>query len=341
MAGKGVDVGTAFLVGAQISKVPVEGDESAEEPKFEEKVQYRKVRNAFLEIEKTELTESMLKKSKVSFVEGKKENVYVLGDASLNMASFFKDSKLRRPLAKGVLAQGEQEAVNILNTLLKEVLGDPEEENEVCYYSVPADAVDSGQDNVYHSAQIGKIISDLGYDARPLNEANAIIYSQCESSGFSGLAVSFGAGMANAFLAYRSMEVMRLATSRGGDWIDEKAAAALGMAVPRITKAKEKDWDIRTPKDRVQEALAEYYKKLIQYTVDHIEEALIEHDIYGFDGDVPVVLAGGTSMVGGFAEVFEEELKARSLEMEFSEVRRVEKPLTTVAHGLLIAAKSV
>lgn len=334
MPGKGVDVGTAFLVGAQVAE-------------DEEKVQYRKVRNAFLEIEKDAFTESMLKKANVSFVEGKKNKVYVLGDASLNMASVFKGSELRRPLAKGVLAKGELEAVNILGVLLKEVLGEPEEHGEVCYYSVPSDAIDTGQDNIYHSAQVGKIISELDfesgkrYEPRPLNEANAIIFSQCEDSDFSGLAISFGAGMANAFLAYRSMEVMRFATARGGDWIDEKVAEALGKTIPRVTKAKEKKWDIRDPKNRDQEALAEYYKKLIEYTVDHIEEALIENDIYDLDGDIPVVLAGGTTMVGGFAEVFQEELMGRELEMEFSGVRKVDKPLTTVAHGLLVAAKSI
>lgn len=326
MAGKGVDVGTAFLVRAKAS------DDGS--------VSYEKVRNAFLEIEAEEFAVNMLKKANVSYVESTKglnKLLYVLGDASLSFASIFKNANFRRPLAKGVLAKGEVQAVEILSSMFKELLGEPSVPNEICFYSIPADARDTGQDARFHEAQIGKIISTLGYDARPLNEAHAVVYSTCKDTDFTGLAFSFGAGMVNCCLSYRSMEVLSFAVARGGDWIDEKAAESVGKAVPQMTVFKEREWDIRDPQKREYEALAVYYRQLIKYLIDNLEDVLEEQGTT-LPEPIPVVVSGGTSMVGGFMEIFEQELRSRSLDIEISEVSHAKNPLNSVAAGLLMAA---
>lgn len=329
MSGRGLDVGTAFLVSSKLT-----GAEGSSQ------ILYRKMRNAFLEIPADEGSEAMLRQASVAFIPGRNGSKIILGDASLSMASMFKDSVLRRPLAKGVIAKGEAQAVTVLGAMLKSVLEAPEVPGEVCYYSVPAASMDTGQDSVFHSAQVGKLISDLGFTAKPLNEALAVIYSQCQETQFTGLALSWGAGMVNGVLTYRSLEAAKFAVSRGGDWVDERVSEALGLSRPRVTKIKEKAWDIRAPANQEQSALSEYYKRLIQYTVEHLAETLREKDVY-FDEPIPVVLSGGTTMVGGFVETFQESLESVGLEQEFLPAVRAPDPLQVVAHGLLVAAKNL
>ncbi|MDP2728071.1 MAG: cell division protein FtsA, partial [Dehalococcoidia bacterium] len=303
-------------------------------------VAYQTIRNAFLEVPLQEFAMNMLKKANVSYVEAKKGSkkvLYVLGDASLQMASIFKEADFRRPLAKGVLAKGEVQAIEVLSNMLKELLGEPSEPGESCYFSVPADARDTGQDARYHEAQIAKIIETLGYTPKGLNEAHAVIFATCRESDFSGLSFSFGAGMVNACLAYKSLPVLEFAVARGGDWIDEKAADSMGKGVPQITVLKEKEWDLRDPKKREHEALAVYYKELIKYLIDNLEDVFEENEPALIE-PIPVVVSGGTSLVKGFIEVFEQELRSRDLPIEISEVRHAKNPMNSVAAGLLMAA---
>lgn len=320
---KGLDVGTSFLVSAT--------------PSQDTSVTFKKVRNAFLEVETSEFTTNMLKKSNVSFVEGRKNTLYVLGDAGLQMASIFKESALRRPLAKGVLSKGELEAVDVLSTLFKNILGEPNTPKEKVYYSIPADAADTGQDTRFHSNQLTHILKTLGYTPTPMNESLAIVFNSCKDSNFNGLAFSFGAGMVNACLAYRSLPVLEFAVARGGDWIDAKAAENTGSQIPKITVMKEKEWDLRKPVGRVYEALGVYYRDLIAYALEHLvgatEEVFLQEK-------VPVIISGGTTLVPGFLEAFKEEWTKHRFPFEVSEIRQVKDPLHAVAGGLLVAALS-
>ena len=51
-----------------------------------------------------------------------------------------------------------------------------------------------------------------------------------------------------------------------------------------------------------------------------------------------MILAGGTSMVPGFRDLFEDQLKLARLPFDMGEVRMAEEPMTSVARGCLIAA---
>lgn len=322
-----MDIGTAFLVSA------VGGEDG--------NVKYKKMRNAFLEIPQEDFAVKMLRESKISFIEGKrgaKTVLYVLGDDSLQMASIFKEADFRRPLAEGVLSKGELQAVDVLSTLFKRILGEPADKGESCYFSIPADALDTGQDTRYHEAQMGHILEILGYTPKAMNEAHAVVLSTCRDSSFSGLAFSFGAGMVNVCLCFRSIPVLQFAVARGGDWIDRKASESVGKEIPQITVLKEKKWDLRDPKKREHEALAVYYKELIKYVLDNLEMVLEEEGTALLEA-IPVVVSGGSSMVQGFVEVFEEALKERDLPIDISGVEQPENPLNSVAAGLLMAAR--
>lgn len=87
---KGCDIGTCFLVGA--------AQDSGN------KIVFKTIRDAFLDMENEPQTKSLLKMSSVDFIEAG-EKVYVIGDSAVTMANIFK-KEARRPLSRGVIAPG-------------------------------------------------------------------------------------------------------------------------------------------------------------------------------------------------------------------------------------------
>ncbi len=173
----GVDIGTCFLVSATKD---VKNDEA--------QVEVKSVRDAFLDIEADSSVINMLKMSNVSYVkEG--DSVFIVGEPALSVANLLK-REARRPLSKGVIASGELDAEKMLVLLLKSILKKPQVENENVFYSVPAKSIDVDMDVVYHEAIFKKIIESFGFRATAMNEAAAIVYSNCAADGFTALASS-------------------------------------------------------------------------------------------------------------------------------------------------------
>lgn len=321
--GVGLDVGTMNLVSAKNSGG---------------KIQTSRVRDAFLDLEAG--AKKMLKLSKVDFIDEGDDGVIVVGDAALEMANVF-GKEVRRPLSRGLVSAGEIDALSVLGVLVKNVLGEPQEEGEVCYFSVPAAPVDENRDVVYHKGVFERIVEECGYEAYAGNEAMAIVYSETAKDGFSGLGISFGSGMCNIALAISGIEAMTFSVARGGDWIDAGAAKAVGSTQSRICATKEKGFDLLDPKSREEEALALYYKSLIEYCIDQTSKEFIRiKDKFSMPKPVPIVISGGTSLAGNFVEFFKKvfKKKKRKFPFEVSEIRHASDPLNAVAKGLLIQA---
>lgn len=324
--GVGIDLGTMNIVAARMT----EGG----------KVVTTRVRDAFIDLDPE--VKRTLRLSKINYVE-KDGNLIVIGDSALNMANLFK-REVRRPLQRGVIAAGEIEAQEILSLLVFQVLREPAIEGECCFYSVPASPIDDpDQDVIYHQEVFRKIILEHRYRPMPMNEAMAIIYSQCAPENFSGLAVSMGSGMCNVALAYETVRGMDFSLARGGDWVDTHAAKALGSTATRVCAIKEKGVDlIATTKNREEEAVALYIRALIRYCLDNIAVQFrrVQASI-NLPNPVPFILSGGTTKAKGFLEVFQDEftaVKKKGFPIPISEVRLASDPMTAVAEGLLVLA---
>jgi hypothetical protein len=330
----GLDVGTCYLVSATRD---VKNDEAP--------VETKSIRDAFLDIEADASVLNMLKMSNVSFVQ-EKDSVYIVGEPALSMANLFK-REARRPLSKGVIASGELDAEKMLVILLKNILSDPQVENENVFYSVPAKSIDIDMDVVYHEAMFKKIIETFGYRATAMNEAAAIVYSNCANDGFTALASSFGAGMVNTALVYQTMVGMAFSVSISGDWIDLSAARAVGSTATRLMSVKEKGVDLLNPTDgdpkylREREAIVVYYRNLIHYVIDSIkQEFKKDSGKIELPDEIPWVISGGTSKAKNFMEFFKQEFDKEkdSFPIGISDIRMANDPLNDVAKGLLIAA---
>jgi len=321
---KSLDVGTANLVMARLSKKT-------------KTTKVKSTRNAFFQIPNDNFSKQMLKKLKLPFVTHDK-NTYVLGDHAFELARIF-NKNARRPMSSGVISSSDIDAIPMINLIISELLGKPKKDNEICVYSIPANPIDAEMDAVFHKTIFEDILRRLGYDARELLEAHAIVFEELEKDEFTGIAISCGAGMWNICVAYRSVPAISFSTTRGGDWVDSKASKATGVVESRITTIKEKGVDLTKPKGREESAIAAYYKNMITYTLANIRDKFLSSTgMPDFSNPVDIVCAGGTSMIGGFEEIFREVFEDFDFPIKIKNIRVADEPLYSVAKGLLVYA---
>ncbi|PSQ17487.1 hypothetical protein BRD00_07205 [Halobacteriales archaeon QS_8_69_26] len=321
---KGIDVGTMNILSAQ-----QDGNDTV----------FVQQRNSFVEIEHSDMAEQMLSRSEVLHIR-KDNKVYVVGDDALNFANIF-NKETRRPMQQGILSSDEKSAIPMIKLITEQVVGEPDEPGEKLYFSSPADPIDSDLSTLYHQKTIESFLDDMGYNAEPINEGMAVIYSELADNNFTGLGISFGAGMTNVCLSYYAVPVMKFSVARGGDWIDEQAAQATGTPVDKVTSIKEDEFelDFTTDVGGVEGALSIYYENLLDYVIENIVREVDEEDVE--EGlDVPVVVTGGTSSPRGFEDLFRDHLRDANIPFSISGVRHANEPLYSVARGALVAARS-
>jgi hypothetical protein len=321
--GVGLDIGTMNIVAAR---------------KRENKVETTRVRDAFLDVPVS--AKKMLKLSQVPYVE-RDEELLLVGDTALDMANIF-GREIRRPLQDGLISPSEIDSVEVLGFLLQSVVGPPAEEKEYIYYSIPAAPLDQpDRDVVYHKGIFYNVLAELGFNPVASNEAMAIIYSECAREAFTGLAFSFGSGMTNVAMAFNTLECLTFSMARGGDWIDKGASKNLGSTAARLCTIKESGFNLMNPTSREQEALAFYYRELIEYSLKNVVGEFVKiRDKFAINKPMPIIISGGTSLAEGFLPFFQEvfERHRKKFPIEISEIRVAEDQLNAVAKGLLVQA---
>ena len=324
-SGRGLDVGTANLASAIQD---VDGNVTI-------KIQ----RNAFIEIDADDYTRNMLTRLNVQYVSINNRMV-VVGDPAFELANIF-NRETRRPMKDGVISPNEQDALPIEKMLLQNLLGKPNYQNEKCYYSVPAEPIDAEFNVIYHKGVFGGLLKKVGYDPKPLVEGHAVVLAELAEDDFSGIGISCGGGMFNICVAYKAIPCLSFSTCRGGDWIDRNVATVLGIKASRATAIKEKGVNILVPRNREEEAVEIYYRNLISYTLENIKSRFeTAEGMPSFPEPIEIVCAGGTSMIGGFIEVFKDEFESINFPIDVKNIRRAEDPLYSVSKGCLVASLS-
>lgn len=322
--GVGLDIGTMNIVSAR---------------RGSKGVLTKRIRDAFLDLEPD--AKKMLQLNDTTYIDYD-DHILLLGDDALQMATMLK-RELRRPLSAGLISSSEHDALDVLSILIERVLGEPVEEGEYCYYSIPAAPLDMpGKDVIYHEAVFARVIEDLGYTAVSGNEAMAIVYADCAKDNFSGIGISYGSGMVNCALSFQSMPILEFSLARGGDWLDAQSAGVTGTTAERMCAIKEAGVDLMNPEGREQEALVVYYRSLIDYSLKNIaKQFLTTQSNTALNQPIPIVVSGGTSRPQGFIELFQEvfdKKHAKRFPLQISEIRRAGDPMTAVAEGLLVQA---
>ena len=330
----GVDIGTGFISCAE---------------RDADQIKFRKIRDAFFKLNPSKFLEgaanqfgeNMLKNSGAHYV--KVDGIiYVLGDDAFKFASLFHQECLR-PMSKGVLNPKQPVSNLMVSELVKAIAGRPTNEDDVLYYCVPAEPIDADYDVEYHKQILNGVFEDLGYkNINVMTEGLAIIYSELADTQYTGIGMSFGAGMCNIVYSFMGMPVFSFSLSRGGDWIDAHAAQHTDETHNVVTTIKERaGFSLYDSTNGIQKAISVYYESLLSYVVEQFKE-LYERtpkkQLPNVTMEMPIVIAGGTSLVVGFVERLR-ELIGDDFPVPISEIRHAQQPLFAVSNGLYQAAK--
>ena len=320
---KGLDIGTMNIICAE---------------KEGEDVVFMQQRNAFMELDSSDLTKTMLDTSKVLYIEDN-DGISLLGEDAFRFATIF-EKQARRPMSQGIISPKEKDAIPIMKLIIEQVLRYPNIPNEVLYISTPADPIDSDMNVLYHKKTMEALAKRLKYETHVIDEGLAVIYSELSDQNFTGLGISVGAGMTNVTLAYMATPLMSFSIGRGGDWIDEQVAKSTGLPKEHITSTKERLSKLgkEVKVGSAEGALTIYYDALMTYIIKNINRKISE--ITPPNVAFPVVIAGGSAIPEGFFEMFEKKLIESKLRIELSKMKRARDPLHAVARGCLIAAKT-
>ncbi|MBL8694398.1 MAG: hypothetical protein JNJ88_09915 [Planctomycetes bacterium] len=323
LLGKGLDVGTANLVAA------VQNTDGSITVKLE--------RNAFLDVKADVYSKAMLTKLKVPYVV-RGEQLIVLGEASFELANVF-GRETRRPMRDGLISPNEVDGLPMIRLIIERLLGEPAQPGENCYFSVPAPSIDRDNNIIYHQGLFEGMLRSMGYTARAINEGHAVVFSELAESDFSGIGISFGGGMVNICVCFKTIPALSFSIGRSGDWIDKNVADVLGIPKSRATFLKERGVDLAAPNGREEEAIAIYYRNLIQYVLTNIKARFeSSSNMPVFQSPVPIVCSGGTALAKSFITVFQDEFKKMKFPIPVSGISLASEPLNSVAKGCLVAA---
>lgn len=331
--GVGVDIGTSNIVVAR----------QTEDGKFVNRFH----RNMLYPLDVSEESSDLLDRSDYLYVKvGSK--YFIVGEDALRLVNAIGRGEVVRPMKDGLLNPDLKESSELLFYIIKAVVGDPIVENEPLRFSVPSNPVDSELDNTFHKMVLANFFKKIGYSPKPVNEAMCVAYDcnpQMKSeegvSDLSGISLSMGAGMSNIALSYKGMNLKSFSVTKSGDHIDESASKATGVPISKIMKIKEKDLDLSemNMSDRALSALYIYYQEVVERCLHYITKEFIDSSSE-MDGEIEVVVAGGTSMPKGYIEMFKECLDGKEIPFKVFSVRHSKNPFNSVSQGACIRAQA-
>ena len=332
---KGLDCGTSFYIAATEDSI-------------------KKQRNAFLTVDgEVKQVKLMLKRQRIPFVE-KAGKVHIVGQHAFNYAQIFSTSELKRPMKSGLLNPTEKDALPVLNAIIGELLGEAKD-GETCVYCIPSKPIDVQREVSYHEDVLRTIIEQYGYSVKKIEEAVAIGYEGLVDTQLTGVAISMGAGMCNIAVMYQGMTALSFSVSRGGDWIDENVSMDTGVSRAKVTSIKENSntldlssanyqniYEEDTDEANVLIAIRSYYGALVNYLLTNLKVQFegVEN-VPNFPDPVPIVIGGGTSLVKGFLDVFNEQFDQNDFPIPISEIVHIEDAHTAVARGCLSEAQLI
>ena len=332
MANVGLDVGTSYIVLAK-----QDGDN----------VVYKDFRDAFYIIKpSTPVATKMIEKglSGKIFIKDSDNSFILLGKDAIEKAIERNDTA-KRPMYRGVVSSKEKDAKRILSFILNEVVGQSSEPNEKLVFCVPAQPVDQEDDDFdvgYHEDVIKNILKDSGYEARSINEAEALCYAELSDCDYTGIGISCGAGMTNICVMLNGEPTVVFSTTKSGDWVDRMSSVATGEPDSVVQAEKEGGgFTIGQPNDNtILSAISAYYERLIDYTTKQLSVALSNHKLLPkFKNPLTIVIAGGTSQASGYVDYFAAKLKENHFPLQIKEVKHAADPLHAVSKGCLIASQ--
>lgn len=333
-AGVGVDVGTSNIV---VSRQKEDGT-----------FVNRYHRNMLYPLTVSDESSDLLERSDYLYVKVD-DKFYVVGEDALRLVNAIGHGEVVRPMKDGILNPTLKESSELLFYIIKAVTGDPIIANEPLRFSIPANPVDIELDNLFHRMVLEDFFKRMGYDPKPVNEAMCICYDcnpvMVDDEGkkipLTGISVSCGGGMWNVALSFKGLSLVDFSCTKSGDNLDEQVAKVTGFPTNKVIKIKEKklNLDKVDASDRIQTALSIYYDEMMSRMLHHITENFKDKKSE-MDGEIEIVVAGGTSMAPGFCARFAKVAKQVELPFNVTSIRHSKTPFYSVSQGACIRAQA-
>jgi actin-like ATPase involved in cell morphogenesis len=303
--------------------------------------QTRSELNAFVAVPSSEMAENVLRQRNMVY-ERNCKNLYVYGNDSDFFASFL-DTDSRRPMQSGLLNPREEMSHKIMQLIIKRVVPQTRKNETLCF-SVPGRGENAQGNLVYHEAVLKSFLQSLGYNAKSVNEGQAVVFSELADENFTGIGISFGGGMCNVSVSLMSMPMISFSIPKGGDYIDRSVAEVMGESnTTKVRIHKEENLDLsHNPNDDLSRALHIFYEELLQSLISRLRSEFVHSSqLPKVDRPLTIVLAGGTAKPAGFLQKFEKMLRAEdNFPIQVAEIRMAKDPLTATAQGCYVAAMS-
>jgi actin-like ATPase involved in cell morphogenesis len=187
----GLDVGTSRIVVARPAG---------------KKYDYKAQLNAFFTLPYSRLAESLLQRENVFHaVDG--DEIVVAGNDAEKLAEVF-HAETRRPMLEGILNPHEPHAVDVVRRLIEKLVGRAATNGQKVFFSVPAPTSGNQGGIRHHQESLRQILTELGYEATPIEEGLAVVFGELSTANFSGIGISCGSGLCNVCQAVLSVPVI-------------------------------------------------------------------------------------------------------------------------------------
>ena len=331
----GLDVGTKNIVLSYRDK--------------EGKIRRRHEINGFCKLNNGDgLSKQLLTQNNVPFVE-MGDDLIALGMRAEELSYAF-NQVLQRPMADGVVNGDEDEAINIMSTIIRSLLLGVIGGDSVVYYCVPAKALNAPLNVAFHQKVVQMIVDSVAskgvkLNAIPINEARALILSQVPDK--TAIGISWGSGMINASYCLFGLPVFEFSLVGAGDFVDRETARVVKGETPtsvcryKENRLKGKKFTLlKMADDNVGKALYINYGILIENVIKGLVEGFKRNeDKARIDRPIPLVIGGGTAMAEGFAGRIKEILDELEVPFEVGEIKPADPMLYAVADGCLMASE--
>jgi actin-like ATPase involved in cell morphogenesis len=302
-------------------------------------------RNMLYEMDINDDSTELLERSEYFFIKTN-EKYYIVGEDALNLVSAIGKGNIIRCMENGIINPSLKESSDLLFYIIKAVVGDPVIPHEPLRFSIPARPIDRDMDNLFHKMVLQGFFTKMGYDAKDVNESLALIYdcnpkmiNNGKETSLTGIGISMGAGCVNCTLALKGLSLVEFSCTKSGDFIDESVSMATGVQKSKVIKIKERELNLDkiNTSDRVQVALGIYYDEFLSRIVHNISNQFKDKNSE-MDGDIEIVIGGGTSMVPGVCKRFENIIRKSNIPFRIFQVRHSETPFYSVSQGSCIRA---
>lgn len=321
--GKGLALGNINLICAQYNK--------------ENEVVISSTPNIYIETKADNENRNALIKINIPFVL-QNNKIYVLGQDAIKCKESLK-LLTNRPLSNGMLNFNSSDDILAEKLMISKILGKPNISKEICYFSIPADSIDSEVKYQEQQANLSGMLSEMGYSPKAITVGYAVIMSELANEDFTGITINFSDNLINVCAANKATVAFSFSVSRGEDWVINNAANISNKPINYLADIYKKGFALTKPKDKYQEAIVVSYRSLINYVLTHLANKMETKDALSvLPEKLTIICSGESSALAGFIDIFKQEAEKIKFSKKFTKINLANEPIDAVAYGCLIAA---